>query len=82
VCEVQREASVMGVQGTCAKRRCRRPATQAFDVFSWFKPQRDQTRKHYEVCDKHAAYFTGTFNCDASKAVEKDLVEWSQAVVA
>jgi hypothetical protein len=39
--------------------RCGRTATQAFDVWSWFKDVRNQTPTHYETCDKHAYLFEG-----------------------
>lgn len=62
-----------GKQKTCAKLGCKRPATEAFDVGSWF---RAQELIHYEVCEKHATYFAEPFNKDSSKAVRKDLVPW------
>jgi hypothetical protein len=66
-------------QATCAKRRCFRRPTQAYDVFSWFAPQEKQTPRHYEVCDKHAIYFTRSFDKEASRAVARDLVEHGDA---
>ena len=58
----------------CAHRKCRRKATVAYDVWSWFKPQREQTPRHYEVCAKHEPYFTGQFQDTDSAAVERDMV--------
>lgn len=63
----------------CARKRCRRKATEAYDVFSWFEEQRKQTPRHYEVCAKHAKDFTGTFDKEASRNVKERYVEWSEA---
>ena len=60
----------------CAHIKCSRDATEAWDVFSWFKEKREQTPRHYEVCDKHAAYFAGSFDCRASERVQRELVEY------
>jgi hypothetical protein len=45
-------------------------------VWSWFKPQEQQTPDHYEVCDDHASYFTGSFDRTKSEAVKRDLIEY------
>lgn len=66
----------MAAQKTCAKHGCRREPTQAFDVFSWFMEQRKQRPVHYEVCDKHAGYFTCSFDKDASERVRRDMQAW------
>lgn len=63
---------------TCARKRCRRKATEAFDVFSWFMPQEKQTPAHYEVCAKHAKDFTCSFDRRASEHVKANYVEWSE----
>lgn len=63
-------------QQACAKRRCRRQPTQAFDVGSWFRTPREQELVHYEVCDKHADYFTGSFERTQSERVRADLEPW------
>jgi len=47
---------------TCGVKRCRREATQAFDLYDPWKAHGvfwsgDEDRRHYEVCDKHAAEF-------------------------
>jgi hypothetical protein len=62
---------------TCAARGCRSKPTQAFDVYSWWEVKRNQIPVHYEVCDKHASYFTGLFDRDASQRVRDDLVPYS-----
>jgi hypothetical protein len=62
----------------CAHRKCRRPATQAFDVGSWFSTK--QNTVHYEVCDEHAAYFARPFDRQQSERVEKDMEPWTALV--
>lgn len=65
----------------CAHRGCRNRVTQAHDVWSWFRPKEKQTPAHYEVCDDHASYFTGSFDNTKSEAVKRDLIE-HEAMVA
>jgi hypothetical protein len=65
----------------CAHKRCRREVTQAFDVGSWFKPRTEQNLTHYEVCDKHAKYFEGSFDRLASERVKKDLIPYGLGAV-
>jgi len=56
----------------CVRKRCRRRATEAWDVFSWFKEREKQTPRHYEVCEKHGRIFAGSFDrLDSEEAAEK-----------
>jgi hypothetical protein len=64
----------------CARRGCRREATEAHDVWSWFKPIEQQEPAHYEVCARHASYFAGSFDRTKSEAVKRDLTPWSPVV--
>jgi hypothetical protein len=41
----------------CGVKRCRRVARQAFDVWNPWPDGKPENRRHYEVCDKHAAEF-------------------------
>jgi hypothetical protein len=52
-------------------KRCRRDATQAFDLWSWWKAVEKQSPAHYEVCDKHATLFGGSFDATASEKVRE-----------
>lgn len=58
----------------CAHRDCLRPAIEAHDVWSWFKPQKEQTPRHYETCAEHGRIFSGTFTVDESDRVKRELV--------
>lgn len=54
-----------GVQGRCGVKRCRRLATEAWDVRNaWRVAGRSRLipETHYEVCDEHSAeYFRAGF---------------------
>lgn len=63
----------MASEPQCAKRGCKRRAVVAYDVWSWLKPLRQQTPRHYEVCEEHESYFTGCFDSDASERVRVEL---------
>jgi hypothetical protein len=65
----------------CARKGCRNRVTQAFDVWSWFAPQEQQTPLHYEVCDSHAGVFTEPFDSASSRRVKAEYVE-HDAIVA
>jgi hypothetical protein len=58
--------------------------TQAFDVGSWWSKSvfhgDNANVVHYEVCDKHAGYFTGVFDRQASERVVRDLAPWRPAI--
>lgn len=60
----------------CGHKRCHRKATQGWDVGSWFKPRTAQNLTHYEVCDRHAEYFAGSFDRQASERVARNLRPW------
>lgn len=60
---------------TCALRTCSEAVTQAFDVGSWHAKPTVRNTRHYEVCDEHAAYFTG-FDRRASERVEREMVPY------
>ncbi len=45
------------VSRPCGVKRCRRVARQAFDVWNPWPDGKGEDRRHYEVCDKHAAEF-------------------------
>lgn len=58
----------------CCRKRCRRVARQAFDVRNSWGSER--YRRHYEVCDDHAAPFLGGFlRADISEAIKRDYRE-------
>jgi hypothetical protein len=69
-----------GEQLRCAAYGCAAAPSQAFDVWSWFRPVEEQTPAHYEVCDEHAAdYFGPHHDREASLRIKRDLLEWHAA---
>lgn len=69
-----------GEQIRCGVWGCGATPTQAFDVWSWFRPTNEQKAAHYEVCDDHAeVYFGESLDQPRSLRIKRDVLEWHSA---
>lgn len=60
----------------CDHKKCRRKAVEAYDVVASSGFPSDQAKRHYEVCEKHAALFNGGgwLRSDVAERIKRELV--------
>ena len=59
----------------CCVKRCKRVATQAFDVRNSWPDEKPEDRRHYEVCGRHADELWGIVPSRTGRYLDREQAE-------